>query len=407
MSVGQTYGPEKCQFRDSETGAEITQYTTAGTVNRTLYFTNPSYVCDGERAIFLSDRTGRNEMFSLQFKSGQITQLTELPGQSNVSNCLHPSRPELYFHNGELLCRVNLDTLKTEELLHTPEGFRLGLLNFAASPWLALQATEQLPGITRRMPNTPRSGNFRAEWFFAKPRVLIYRLNVDTGELDCVWGDTKLLTHVQISPTNPDILIFSSFAGYGDDRCYYLDLSRRVKSVPQPIFPESLHARGSHECFTRRGNLYIQWMEGDLERFGDHLLYNGFRMLAGVPTKDIASAPFKKHLLPERQKDLMHHFTMSRDETWGVHDRWLTAPSYEENLDWLTVFRHQDTDPQTVLVKLARHDTGTSDKSDLGPEVCLDAKDEHALYTSYVGGNAHVCEVRLTPFVEKLMKPPA
>src|SRR5690242_7705593 len=104
--VGQVYPSEKTAFRDSETGAEIIQYTNVGATNRTLYFTNRPYVCDGEHVVFLSDRTGRNEMYLLHLQSGKIIQLTDLPGQTNVANCVHPHRPELYFQNKKSLHRV-------------------------------------------------------------------------------------------------------------------------------------------------------------------------------------------------------------------------------------------------------------------------------------------------------------
>src|ERR1041384_1599574 len=106
--VGKVYPSEKTSFKDAETGAEIIQYTSVGATNRTLYFTNRPYTSDGEHIVFLSDRSGQNEMYMLHLDSGKITQLTELAGQRNVSNCVHPTRPELYFHNTKRLFRVRL-----------------------------------------------------------------------------------------------------------------------------------------------------------------------------------------------------------------------------------------------------------------------------------------------------------
>lgn len=404
MSAGRVFGSEMRSFRDPDTGAEITQYTSEGKTNRTLYFTNRSYLFDGEHAIFLSDRTGRNEMFLLHLASGKITQVSDLAGQPNVSSCLHPRRPELYFHNRQTLHRVRLDTLKTEELLRAPEGFGFGILNLNSPPWLAFEMIEKVNGVQRPVNGEWKAMGLGAELHYLRPRSLIYRMNVDTGEVECLWSELRLLTHVQISPVNPDLLIFSDWAGYGRDRAYYMDLSKKVKSLPRPIFPENQHARGGHECFTRRGNLCIQWMEGDLERLGNHRLFHAFRFLEGVPTAEIDRASFKKYLLPELQKDLLHHYTMSHDETWGLHDRWLTAPSFEENMGHLSVFRHQDNEPQTVLVKVLFHNGAKGDRLGLGPEPCLDAKDENALYTSFLDGNAHLCEVKLAPFVERVRR---
>src|SRR3989338_2815644 len=106
--VGKVYPSEKSTFRDPETGAEIIQYTNTRKNNRTLYFTNRPYTSDSEHIVFLSDRTGRNEMFLLHLKSGKIVQLTNADIKANVSNCVHPKRPELYFHNKKSIYRVHL-----------------------------------------------------------------------------------------------------------------------------------------------------------------------------------------------------------------------------------------------------------------------------------------------------------
>lgn len=405
--VGQVSPSEKFTFEDPETGARIVQYTQQGKVNRTLYFTNRPYTGDGEHIVFLSDRTGRNEMFLLHLKSGKIVQLTDFAGQPNVSNCIHPSRPELYVRAGQHLHRVNWDTMKSEVLLTAPDGWDLGILNLNSPPWLCFELIEKSGiAIKRGDGNDPMAaktsfvGNER---LYLRDRTLIYRMNVDSGLLECVWGEHKLLTHVQLSPTNPHFLIFSSWGGYGDDRCYGLDVSRCAKVRPVPMFPETDTARGSHECFTRRGNLYIQWMEGDVEPKGNHHLYHGFRPVGEVNVNNVSRVSFEKYRLPEEQESLIHHFTMSEDETWGVHDRWLTAPTQEENMGWLSVFRHQHDEPQTVVEPLCFHNGAQSDRLNLGANLTLDDSDTWGTYTSFLGGASNVCQVHVTPFVEKLM----
>jgi oligogalacturonide lyase len=368
-----------------------------------LYFTNRPYVCDGEHVVFLSDRTGRNEMFLLHLKSGKISQLTDLEGQRNVSNCIHPQRPELYFHNTKRLFRVRLDPLKTEELLRAPEKTSFGILNLNSPPWLAFEVIEQVEGLSLMKDGKPVPANLNFEMHHQRPRSLIYRFNVDDGKLECVWGDYQLLTHVQISPTNPDLLIFSDWCGgAGRDRVWYLNLKKRIKAPARPLLGETQTSRGGHECFTRKGNLYLQWMEGDLQEDGEHQLMHAFKFVAGVPIEQVEQAPFKRYALPEKRGYMGHHYTMSSDEKWGVHDRWITAPSFEENMSWLSVFRHQDAEPQTKVERLCFHNGHKGDRIGLGAELTIDDKDETALYTSFLGGNANVCQVKLGPFVEKL-----
>jgi oligogalacturonide lyase len=403
--VGKVYPSEKTSFKDAETGAEIIQYTSVGATNRTLYFTNRPYTSDGEHIVFLSDRSGQNEMYLLHLASGKITQLTELAGQKNVSNCIHPTRPELYFHNTKRLFRVRLDTLQTEELLRSPENCSFGILNLNSPPWLAFEVIENVEGLSVMKDGKPVLARSNFEMHHQRPRTLIYRLNVDDGKLECLWGDYALLTHVQISPSNPDLLIFSDWCGgRGLDRVWYLNLKKRIKAPARPLLGETQTSRGGHECFTRKGNLYLQWMEGDLQEDGEHQLMHAFQTLAGCSIDLVEKAPFKRYTIPEKMGYMGHHFTMSNDETWGVHDRWLTAPTFEENMSWLSIFKHQDKEPQTIVLKLCFHNGHKGDRITLGAELTLDHKDEYGTYTSFHGSNTNVCQVRVTPFVEKLMK---
>jgi hypothetical protein len=405
---------EKSTFTDPTTGAAITQYTRVGAINRTLYFTNRSWVCDGEHIVFLSDRTGRNEMFLLHRRSGRITQVTDAAGQGNVANCLHPTRPELYFRTESTISRVRLDTLKTEDLLRAPDGFRVGMLDLKGAPWLAFELIEILPqGVTRLRhhpagsPPPPPGPPGSQELVYRRPLSMICRYHVDDDHFEILWSDHRLLTHVQCSPTNSNLVIFSDCAAYGADRCYWLDASRKVKNVPQPTFPEGPRARAGHEAFTRRGTLYAQWMQGDLERFGQHTLHHVFLHIGDLPLDQLAqrrSERFRQYQLPETGPDLAHHFTMSSDERWGVHDRWLTAPDWRQNMSWLSIFRHQPQHPQTLVEPICFHNGMDGDRKVLGAELAIDDHDELGLYSSFLGGTTNVCEVDLRPFVDRIMK---
>jgi oligogalacturonide lyase len=401
-----TVGPsEKSSFADPETGAEITQYTNVGRTNRTLYFTNRPYVNGGEGIIFLSDRTGRNELFMVETSSGKIVQLTDCPGQPNVSSCAHPHRPEVYFTDTSAVYRVGLDRLQTEELVRVDERFRLGILNLNAPPWLVFEATERQPSIAC----TTRPGaRAQREDFYRRPLSLLYRYHVDDNRLECVWSEHKQLTHVQLSPADPDLMIYSSWMGYGDARCYALDLAGPMRQ-PQPAFPENAAARATHECFTRRGTLYTQWMEGDFSPEappGTRHLYHAFRDLSGGTRGPMDPTVFRKYEIPEQNDSMVHHFTMSRDETWGVHDRLLGAPTFEQTYDHLSIFRHQSDPPQTRIIKLCRIDARLKQQDwlGLGPDVTLTDDDRRATYTSFLGGQANLCQVSLETFLGALFR---
>lgn len=410
--IGDVIASEMIRFKDPHTGAEITQYTTGDkrVTSRTLYFTNRPFVMDGRGAVILSNRSGSNQMYLLELDTGKMVQVTDTDLQGNVSTCVHPRRPELYFRNSTALCRVNLETLKTEELVRPAPGFGIGILNMNCPPWLCWESPEKRTGATRI-----RAGDDGAlftpgrvpggELWYMRPLTLLYRFDIDNDKLECVWSEHKSLSHVQMSPVDPNLMIYSSnFLYDADDRCWYLDLDS-LKRRRRRMFPESDTARAGHECFTRRGNVYAQWLEGDLREGKPKKLYHAFRKTAGCHVSDIQNAPFVRYELPEVNDYLHHHFTMSEDETWGLHDRFPAAATPKENENFMSVFRHQDEHPQTVCERVCY--TGGKDGGDrigLGPEAHLDAKDEFALYTSFHTGNETVCRVDVRPFVEKLFR---
>lgn len=400
--VGRVYPSEKREFVDSDTGAEITQYTQAQGVNRTLYFTNRPYANGGESIVFLSNRTGRNEIFMVERRSGRIVQLTDVPDQLNLCSCVHPTRPEVYFHDTRTLYRVRLDTLVTEPLFRVDDRFGMGILNLNSPPWIALSVSERAQPVARTLRTNADAKHDR---WYRRPLTLIYRYNIDADLLDCVWSAHKQLTHVQVSPVDPDLMVFSSWLGYGDARCYALDL-HALKRSPRAAFPETATARAGHESFTRSGVLYAQWMEGDFSADGDKRLYHAFLVSPQNARDGFGKAAFRKYAVPESRSGLAHHFTMSSDERWGAHERWLEAPSWPDNLNHLSVFRHQAEPPQSQFVKLCRAaHISTQDRFGMGPDMTLDNDDCYATYTHLSNAGAQVCQVRVTPFVDRLMTP--
>lgn len=402
MAAGKIYPSEKQSLTCPHTGAAITQYASVGDVNHVLYFTNPSYTAGDEQVVFLSDRAGHLDLHLVDRASGRIVQLSDGDNASDWNATQSASRGEAYYTDGRVITRVRYDTLKRDVIFEAPDNMRISMLSANAAPWLAFSVSEisrfgSATGLTE-------TGRMR-ERFYMRPLTLIYRLNVDTTEAECVWGDYKCLTHVQLSPADKDLLIFSDWKGYGSPRVWYHDLSSLPLSTPRPLCPEGEHARGGHEAFTRRGNLYLQWMEGDLRPGREHQLFHGFQQLRGVPAGRAHEATFKRYAIPEQGDSLVHHFMMSEDETWGLHDRWLGAPTWEDNLNFMAVFRHCDDEPQTRVERVCFFNGHweLQQPGAIGPNPSLTSDDRFAAYTSYVGERQSVCEVDLRPFVEKLL----
>jgi|GEM_PF-4081481 len=401
--VGDVFDSEIQTYNDPDTGAQVTQFTDARAIHRTLYFTSRPYCSDGQHLIFLSNRSGSGtQLYLLDTRAGRFTQVTDKAGDSQCAHVVHPSQPLAYYHDGVTAYVVNLDTFKSEELFRAPDNFRIGLFNLNAPPWLVFELKENVPEMKQIHPGAGLP--VKNEAFYMRPVNLVYRYDIDSHQLHCVWGENKLLQHVQCSPVNPDLLIFSSWRGYGDPRCFYMDMAAGVSSMPRPIFPEGGTARAGHECFTRKGNLYAQWMEGDL-RFGrEHRLFHCIMDLQGVSTDQSHLGRFTRHPIPERGDSLVHHYTWSYDETWGVHDRWIETPDAEQSLSYLSVIRHLPDEPYFQSLRLCRVNSHPLEEPhrQYGPNLTLTDDDRHATFTKYGDGVAHICQVEVGPLVERL-----
>ena len=77
MAKGQTYSSETKRFRDSQTNAGLTQITDHPSMNHSFYFLNPSCTYDGQTYIFISDRSGQEDLYAADAANGAITQLTD------------------------------------------------------------------------------------------------------------------------------------------------------------------------------------------------------------------------------------------------------------------------------------------------------------------------------------------
>lgn len=73
-------------------------------------------------------------------------------------------------------------------------------------------------------------------------------------------------------------------------------------------------------------------------------------------------------------------------------------------MSWLSIFRHQQEYPQTIVRPICFHDGHRHDQRNLGAELSIRDDDEAAIYTSFLGGCANLCEVDLRPFVDDILE---
>jgi len=210
-----TYPSEYKLLRDEQTGARIHQLTSADCVNHPPYFLTPAFTPDNNQIIFTSYRTGRPELFELDFPDGEIRQLTEAEKFHPYSAILSADGREVYYTRGnviEALDRANLHT----RVLYDLEGAQF--CECSASPdgkWLvtafkqqerngiAVAAVDGSGGdVILDFPRTIIHPQFHAldpDWieFAGDPAPRMFRIRRDGSGLECLYehGNDEFVVH--------------------------------------------------------------------------------------------------------------------------------------------------------------------------------------------------------------------
>ncbi len=118
MNKGKIYPAEGHQFSDPTTGAKIRQVTDHASIHHQPFFFIPAYDADMSRLFFVSHRTGAPQIFCEILESGDLLQLTDREDLHEWS--VYPTRNGKYvlFTAGVGAWRLNLETLKEEQLVN-------------------------------------------------------------------------------------------------------------------------------------------------------------------------------------------------------------------------------------------------------------------------------------------------
>ena len=77
MTSAETLPFAPTTYRDAETGRRVTRWTDLSSNDQLLYFTSPSHTADGAKVIFLSDRGGEYNIWSLDLRDGTRRRISD------------------------------------------------------------------------------------------------------------------------------------------------------------------------------------------------------------------------------------------------------------------------------------------------------------------------------------------
>ncbi len=205
MTVGETFKLKYRYIKDPLTKIEYIQLTDSKGNTIHPYFTQPLFSHDGETLLVVSDRSGSWQLYRLDIPDKILTQLTNDDNINPHAPCLDGKRMIAYYWSGRFLKSVDLETYETNVIYAVPEGYVPSVLSLTPDGrYLAFSFYEKL-----KLGSYKGRSQFTAlEYLFRRPRSLVVRIDLKKDEALPVWGENAWITHVNISPVNPDIILF-------------------------------------------------------------------------------------------------------------------------------------------------------------------------------------------------------
>jgi hypothetical protein len=261
--IGRTFLSESSARPDPLTGREVLQLTNSIANDQHPYFTGPALTSDGRTLVFISERSGHPNLFTLDFPSGQITQLTDnrygvlrsyvypwgsLSGLGKASVVLHAPSGDIYYLQGRQLRVVNARTLHHRAIADLPAGFVSAFMHVdplnrrVCIPLVDEAAFEGSAAVTIPTYHPAGFGSIGRRVRERKLESHLLVVSTDGTSAD-VWASvpSAWITHVQFRPTtdsNSDLLLFNHEAleGPGMQRIWMIDgLTRRIWKIrPEP-----------------------------------------------------------------------------------------------------------------------------------------------------------------------------
>jgi len=347
-----------------------------------LYFHQNPYTATGDLMV-VSTRDG---LATIALPSRKMTPL--VAGRASHLVVGRKTRQAYYIQN-DTVYAANLDTRETRKILSHPRlrtgsGFGLsadetllaGSFVIEDAPGVSPPANTAAPAANPLATPPPQALSLEARWAARRPMAL-YTLNVNDGSLKVIYTSTDWLNHVQMSPTDPTLIMYCHEGPWHKvDRIWTIRTDGSNRRL--------MHARtmdmeiAGHEFFATDGKTL--WY--DLQTPKSKVFW-----LAGV---DLASGKTTRYAVEREHWSV--HFNVSSDGRHFAGDgggpRSVAAPG---NGQWIYLFT-PTTDGTLAaerLVDLAKHDY------QLEPNVTFTPDDKWIVFRSNMHGATHVYAVEV------------
>ncbi|WP_171628476.1 oligogalacturonate lyase family protein [Paenibacillus plantarum] len=373
---GDVYYSTITRKQDELTGVEVVQLTDNSGDTYHPYFTKTLIDCENSYVLVASNRSGSMQLYTLKFDDGQMVQITDQEGVIPFSSVLDAWHHIVYYFADRTLMRVRLDNLETEELMEIPRGFQPSDLSVDNSgKYLAFSYVEHMELCT----DSGSTYSTHREKHFRRPRSVVIRFDIDRKTPYVVWGEGQYISHVNISPVDPNIIVFCHEGPWLQVQRMWtarLDHDKVYPLVDQKVNLERI----GHEFFTASGRVGAQY--SSRERIGDEFLLHGDIFI------NVDGSNEKRYYYPYTRPS---HVQMNYGETMGVGDRAHIREVMKDSGNYMSLLKYDGDSIEVGL--LCAH--GTSWRSQMShPHPLFTRDDRHILFSSDEGGKSNVYMAR-------------
>lgn len=364
---GRHYPAEAKTFTAPESGLEVIQLTTHPADDCAPYFTSTSFVGDG--LVIASRRTGDWNLFYVDLKTRELTQLTDGRGIAGQGATVCPATREVFYREGDKIKSVNLDTLEERTITSAPDGYNVGAALSVTDDgtMLAFSITEKIKLTTK----TDVIYSDMDEHFRKHPWSAVMVGRSDGSDWHQVARQRNWISHTMISPTatGGGGIVLYCHEGRWDQVPQRLWLVNADGTNNRKLRPEELPAlRIGHEFWLPDG------------------MHVGYQVQYPGKTKGIGIADVRNGIFKEYPADFTDtHVQRSRDGRWFVGDGSAKEP-------YINLYELQDG--RLHGRHLFRHD-GSFAQQYWHPHPSFSPDDRFVLFTSNRAGNGDVYLIRL------------
>lgn len=356
-----------------------------------FYFHQNGYTGSGDKLIF-STRSG---LSTYNFATKKIEQIVE--GRTGSVVVGRNTRKVFYF-KGDSVYETDVDTKATREIvkngkLRTGSGFGLNADETLLAGSMVVgempqefrpQATQPTPTPNPNAPagqvpardSYPGKGEMMERRLAAKIPMSLYTVNIKTGEVKTFHQATDWLNHVQMSPTDPTLIMFCHEGPW-----HKVDRIWTIRTDGSDL--KKIHARtmdmeiAGHEFFSQDGK-YIYY---DLQTPKSKVFW--------LAEYDIKTGKMQKYGMEKREWSV--HFGVSPGGRSFLGDGGgPNSVAKGDNGQWIYLFKPENGKFQSEkLVNLAKHDYS------LEPNATFTPDGKWIVFRSNMLGPTHVYAVEI------------